>query len=278
VHPEPDSITTFARSLIQFGGLNQRVYLMKLDSRDVPGIANDLERLARAHDLTKVCAKVPSPLRSDFLSQGFVQEACVPGLFNGTVDGLFLARFLQEVRGCPDQGCPVPSPLQTGPSCLARSRAGTAVVQVRKMGQDRVRDMAELFRDQFSVYPFPVHDPDFLAEFLESHGRFFGVEIQGRIAALASSEMNSASGHVEMTDFIVLPAFRGQGLATALLRFMEAEMRCLGLKTAFSIARTGSAGMNAVFARQGYGYRGRLVQNTCFNGRLEDMNIWSRRL
>ncbi|MBS3780859.1 MAG: GNAT family N-acetyltransferase, partial [Desulfovermiculus sp.] len=129
-----------------------------------------------------------------------------------------------------------------------------------------------------SAYPFPLQDLDYLQECMQTNVCFFGLEMKGQIAALASSEMDEAAGHVEMTDFITLPGFRGQGLATLILQAMEQEMRMRGFWTAFSIARAGSSGINSVFARQGYAYRGRLVQNTNFNGMLEDMNVWSKRL
>jgi putative beta-lysine N-acetyltransferase len=280
VHPQPDTISSIGRSLVQFGNLNARVYLMKLDFRDLPGIVVHLERLAREKGLTKICAKVPLQVRSHFLGRGFVQEARVPGMFQAREDGLFLARFLEGGRERPDHvlnRAPLSEEQHDG-SWIHPSKARPSGHQVRRMGRERARSISEVFQAQFSAYPFPLHDPAYVRECQRSHVSFFGIEAQGEIAALASSEMSKEAGYVEMTDFVTLPRYQGQGLATALLQAMEEEMRNLGFKTAFSIARARSAGMNAVFARQGYAFGGRLVKNTCFNGRLEDMNIWSRRL
>jgi putative beta-lysine N-acetyltransferase len=278
LQPQADTITTLGHSRIQFGPLNDRVYLMELDCRDLPGVVAKLVQLARGSGLTKICAKVPLSAGADFVSRGFVQEALAPGLFQGRVDGLFLARFMEEWRSVPDPQWPRPGTTQDEGSHQAQSSLSSSRFEVREMGQDRVQAMAEVFRHQFSAYPFPVSDPDYLQACLQTHVRFFGIEVQGRIAALASSETNTRERYVEMTDFITLPAFRGLGLATALLQTMEQDMAALGFITAFSIARAGSAGMNATFARQGYVYGGRLVKNTCFNGRLEDMNVWVKRL
>jgi putative beta-lysine N-acetyltransferase len=277
VHPQPDTITTIGRSLVQFGPLNQRVYLMKLDPGDLPGIVNELEGLARDRGLTKICARIPLSLRSHFLARGFLQEARVPGMVQAGDDGLFVARFLERWRGRPGQD-PQLFPAGLGGRAAPPAKAKTSGIKVRTMGPDEARAIAGIFEAQFSAYPFPVHDPAYLRECLRTHVRFFGCEAEGEIAALASSEMNREDGCVEMTDFVTLPRHQGQGLATVLLQAMEEDMRGLGFKTAFSIARAGSAGMNTVFARHGYALGGRLIKNTCFNGRLEDMNIWCRRL
>ena len=275
---QPDTITTLGGSLIQIGPLNDRVYLMKLDARDLPGIVDELQGLARSRGLTKICAKVPIQAGSHFLSRGFVLEARVPDLFWGREDGLFLARFLEEWRSRPDRSAWRPTSRHNDTSGPGDVTSRSSNAPVIKMGLDRVQAMAETFKNSFSAYPFPIDDPVYLTESLRANVSFFGIEIQGWIAALASSEMNMEAGHVEMTDFITLPAYRGQGLATALLRAMEQDMRGLGFRTAFSIARAGSAGMNATFARQGYAHTGRLTRNTCFNGFLEDMNVWAKRL
>jgi len=295
VHPSPDFITTFGHSVIQFGPLNDRVYLIKLASPDLPKIVHYLESLAQTHCLTKICAKVPQPYRRPFEDQGFVQEANIPGLFDGRQDGLYLAKFLDPRRSSSDTKClhplkehncqklihPEDQEVHLGyqtehPQDISRSQE--LKITVRRMGLKDCSSIARIFAHNFSAYPFPLYDLDYLQECMQSNVCFFGAEIEGQIAALASSEMDATAGHVEMTDFITLPAYRGYGLATRLLQTMEKAMQSRGLQTAFSIARARSLGMNTVFARCGYAYCGRLVQNTCFNGGLEDMNVWSNGL
>ena len=285
-HPVPDTITTLGRSLIQFGPLNNRVYLMKLDTGDLPGIVPELENLANGQGLTKICAKIPAKAQSSFVHRGFVQEARVPDFFHGREDGLYLAKFLDPARGQPDHTCPQPSmhtASSRGESAVYQAEqdpqpAPPAQISVRQLGLDRAGEIARIFARSFSAYPFPLHDLAYLRSCMHSHVCFFGVQAHGSLAALASTEMDEAAGYVEMTDFLTLPGFRGQGLAVLLLQTMEDEMRTRGFWTAFSIARAGSPGINSVFAGQGYAYRGRLVQNTRFNGMLEDMNVWSKRL
>jgi putative beta-lysine N-acetyltransferase len=293
VHTQPDTIRTIGRSQVQFGPLNNRVYLLKLDAADLPGIVHDLEQLAQNHGLSKICAKVPWRARTVFEKNGFVREALIPALFHGREDGVYLAKFLDRKRSISAQMYAQPYGKGQGGRTADKqgwSRTGNdglikharaldlAGIQVQEMGLDRRAEIAQIFAQSFAAYPFPVYDPVYLRECMQTHVLFFGAEAHGRIAALASSEMDKRAGHVEMTDFITLPDFRGQGLAGLLLMAMESKMRSVGLQTAFSIARSESLGINTVFARHGYTYRGRLIQNTCFNGRLEDMNIWSKSL
>jgi len=47
-------------SLIQHGKENDRVYLMKLDERDLSDILEELNRLAEDSGYTKIFAKVPA--------------------------------------------------------------------------------------------------------------------------------------------------------------------------------------------------------------------------
>ncbi len=51
-----------------------------------------------------------------------------------------------------------------------------------------------------------------------------------------------------------------------------------GIRTAYTIARAVSYGMNITFARCGYQYGGRLVNNTDIAGSLESMNVWYKTL
>jgi putative beta-lysine N-acetyltransferase len=81
-----------------------------------------------------------------------------------------------------------------------------------------------------------------------------------------------------MTGFATLPDYRGHGFAGYLLRRMEGEIRSLGVRTAFAIARARSCPANITFARAGYTYAGTLADSVNICGSLEDMNVWYRPL
>jgi putative beta-lysine N-acetyltransferase len=107
---------------------------------------------------------------------------------------------------------------------------------------------------------------------------YFCIESNGLIIALASSEKDVSASNVEMTDFATLPEWRGNGLAVHLLKRMEEEMRKQEIKTAYTIARAASPGMNITFSKLGYSFGGRLKNNTNISGTIESMNIWYKHL
>ena len=139
-------------------------------------------------------------------------------------------------------------------------------------------EMSEVYRAVFATYPFPIHDPAYLRETMTTHVAYFGIRRRGKIVALASSEMDTDAGNVEMTDFATLPEYRGHGLAKRILAVMEEKMRSRGLFMAYTIARSLSAGMNITFSRRDYRFGGTLINNTQISGRIESMNVWYKEL
>ena len=81
-----------------------------------------------------------------------------------------------------------------------------------------------------------------------------------------------------MTDFATNPQSRGMGLAGILLRHMGDKTRKLGIKTAYTIARAESHGMNSVFKNSGYNYAGLLKNNTQICGSIQSMTVWYKHL
>jgi len=271
-----DRIESIGGSVLQHGPVNARIYLMKLDPADLPGLFNTLDRMAARHGYTKIFAKVPSAYLPAFQERGFRVEAEIPRFFGGD-SAVFLARYLDPQRAIEQYPDLVRENLE-----LARAKAGegtgTGDTSIREMGPDDAPEMAALYKLVFATYPFPIHDPNYLQATMRTHVRYFGIRRQGRLVALASSEMDSSSSSVEMTDFATDPEFRGHGYAARILQHMEHQIVADGFRTAFTIARAYSAGMNITFAKLGYSYAGTLTSNTNISGRIESMNVWYKAL
>lgn len=278
-----DETTRLGDSLIQHGPFSNRIYLMKLNRADAPGIVEQIDALCADRGYTKIFAKVPRTHAAPFLAAGYTREASIPGFFNGGEAGDFLARFPDPDRADPgDDGPEIRRILD-----LAADRSGSPINSRSPLNGGEVfvctpedtREMSELYRRVFATYPFPIHDPAYLRETMDSHVAYFGFRREdGLLAALASAETDISAGNVEMTDFATLPEMRGLGLAQRLLATMETEMGSRGLTVAYTIARALSPGMNITFSRRGYGYCGTLVNNTQISGRIESMNVWYRKL
>ena len=145
---------------------------------------------------------------------------------------------------------------------------------IRKCKKYDVKQMADLYQKTFDTYPFPIHNHEYLLKTMEDNVVYFGIFKEDEVVALSSAEIDYDYLNVEMTDFATLPKFCGNGLSSHLLMKMDKEMKASGIRTAYTIARASSYGMNIVFAKCGYEYCGRLVNNTNISGNIESMNVW----
>jgi len=273
----PDIIEHWGHSQIQHGPENNRVYLMKLDPNDLPSILLRLDALALQNGYTKLFAKVPATVVDLFVADGYRIEACVPDFYGGEEDGVFVGKYLQQQRAIETRPEQVEKVLQTAEK---RSEAPVDLPELdcRPMNADDSEAMADLYRQVFATYPFPIHDPGYLEKTMEEDVHFFGIHDEGELIAVASAEVDAAAGNAEMTDFATRPDARGGGLATGLLHTMEESMRADGIHTAYTIARAYSFGMNITFAKCGYTFSGTLTNNTQISGGLESMNVWYKPL
>ncbi len=261
-------------SLIQHGPYNDRIYLMKAsdDSTRLPG---RLKEKAENTGYSKIFAKIPADMVTTFIAEGFVIEASVPRFFNGATAGLFLACYMTESRQMETDAAKYDANLDVA---LKREKCPVAKLdkkfRLRQCGPDDVVEMTKIYKEVFPTYPFPIHEEDYLAETMQSHVDYYGIEHKGKLVALSSAEMDISASNAEMTDFATLPDWRGNGFGVHLLDRMEKEIKRKGIKIPYTIARAASPGMNITFAKLGYKYGGRLKNNTNISGRIESMNVW----
>ncbi len=243
-----------------------------------PEILDTLDDLAWKEGYSKIFAKVPATVRDLFLVRGYVGEARIPRFFRGRTDGWFMAKYFDPARGeaatvhgdvlaAAEEraGDGSPCPLAPGFSCSPATPADAPAI-------------AALYREVFETYPFPIHDPGYIARTMEGDYRYYWIRADGRIVAVSSIELDRDALAVEMSDFATHPDYRGCGLAGALLGLMERDIQKEGMQTAFTIARAASHPVNITFARAGYAYGGTLVNNTQICGSFESMNVWYKPL
>ena len=275
-----DVMEMLAACTVQHGPNSDRVYLMKLHPGCQAEIAaSEVNHLAQQHGYSKIFAKVPADAWSVFERHGYRCEAEIPAFYGGTQTGLFLARYLTDARAEPTEPERIEAVL-----AAARQKANQPAPSpnddftIRLCEPPDADAMAGLYREVFPSYPFPIDDPAYLRDTMASHIRYYAAVYDGRLAALASAETEPDHRNVEMTDFATDPAHRGRGLALRLLARMERDMAAEGFRTAYTIARACSHGINITFARAGYRFAGTLVNNTDIAGRIESMNVWHKSL
>ncbi|MBP1907826.1 putative beta-lysine N-acetyltransferase [Methanolobus bombayensis] len=275
-----DQVLKIGKSVIQHGPFNDRVYLMKLSPHDYGEVPLEIEKMAKSCDYSKIFSKIPSSAKDYFQELGHVEEATVPGMYNGTEDASFMAKFLSTERENEKDPAELKEVLDTALSKFDRSKEVKLEddEECSICDESEVREMAEIYASVFSSYPFPIQVPEYLLSTMQENLVYFGIRKAGKLIAVSSCEMDVDNSNVEMTDFATLPEYRGRGYSYYLLTKMEEKMCEMGIKTAYTIARAKSYGMNTVFSRNSYSYAGTLVNNTNISGSIESMNIWHKKL
>lgn len=260
-------------SIIQHGKLNNRIYLMKLDERDVDDIIDALSTLANTNKYSKLFCKVSKNFAPVFFADGYILEAFIPKFYNNEDDVFFVSKFLNSNRFLNLEKNQL-SDLSELLSNKSRSKKiQLSDYSIRKLNNSDIEQITTIYREVFESYPFPIHDSGYIRKTLNNNVLYFGAEKEGRLVALASSEMDLKGKNAEMTDFATLPVHAGNSIALMLLDAMEIEMKNQGIKTLYTIARLNSIPMNLTFLRLNYHYSGTLIKNTNIAGKIESMNV-----
>ena len=274
-----DRIETIGHSVVHHGKFNNRIFLLKYHDADRNQITGWLNDLAAANGYTKIIAKVPATAQPLFLMDGFTPEAFIPAYYKGENDVFFLSKFLNEERSTIPE-----APLQTLLELLAsepENKNLTLPKQFRlALAQPaHAEAMTKVFEQVFATYPFPVTDPAYIRQTMdEGSVIYFGIWDNNQLVGISSAEVDPKNKNAEMTDFAVLPTYRGKKLAYFLLEKMEEKLKELKYKTAYTIARLNSPGMNKTFINHGYHFSGVLKNNTNISGQIESMNVYHKTL
>lgn len=281
-----DTVTKVLNSQIQHGTQNDRIYLMHLAEEDMPEILDELTCFVNKNKYGKIFAKVPDPFSEAFENCGYVIEALVPNYFNGNEDCMFMGKYINSDRNNEIDKDINAKVLKTAFSKKPSNTSGLDLndfilsneFSFKIAEASDVNEMTILYSQVFESYPFPIFEREYIKSTMNNNVIYFGIWKGNDLVALSSCEINRKAKNVEMTDFAVLPEYRGYKLSYYLLAQMENTMKQNGIKTAYTIARSVSYGMNCAFARCGYEFSGMLVKNTQIGGKIEDMNVWYKSL
>jgi putative beta-lysine N-acetyltransferase len=275
-----DIIETYGKSLIQHGKNSDRIYLMKCDAAAPEQIITDMNQLAHAKNYSKIVAKIPKSLDPVFKADGYLEEAEIPSFFHGKESCKMLVKYLCPERKNLANEIKLKQILNYAIANKDKSVIKTLPpgYQIRRLLESDIPILAQLYNKVFKSYPFPIFEASYLRETMADQVLYFGVFLNDHLVAASSSEMDPDNLNSEMTDFAVLPKYRGQQLALHLLHDMEKYMTHNGFCLLYTIARAASVGMNTTFARANYQYGGTLINNTQISGSIESMNIWYKEL
>lgn len=274
-----DQIEKIGLSVIQHGKFNNRIYLLKYNEDGNSDLLVRMDELACKNEYGKIIAKVPASAQTFFLMNGYSQEAYIPSFFEGQEDVSFMVKYFDDARLIIDnQSLSVFAKLLSMP-VNSKEEMPPARFDFSIADRKHIDEMAELYRQVFKTYPFPITDAAYLKETMDD-GKviYFGVWDRGKLVGLSSAEMDIKNRNAEMTDFAVLPEYQGHKLAFFLLKKMEHEMKLKHFKTLYTIARLESPGMNRTFINCGYKFSGLLKNNTNISGQIESMNVYYKNI
>ncbi len=275
-----DIIINVEKSILQHGKNSDRVYLMKLNTEKILETILKINHLVKNYQYTKIFAKIPLSEKEYFENNGYIQEASIPNFYKGKEDVLFLAKYFSCDRANNTNKEEIKNIL----SLSLEKSSSVKPIELqeefifKKASSEDAYEMANVYKNVFESYPFPIYNPEYLEETMKENIDYYGIWKDGKLIALSSSEKDTANQNTEMTDFATLPEHRGNNFAAFLLNKMEEDAKKRGLKIAYTIARAVSYGMNICFAKSGYTFAGTLINNTGICGQLESMNVWYKNL
>ncbi len=274
-----DTVERIGESEMHHGTLNDRVYLKEVHQDDLGNLIDRAERLAENKKYGKIVSKVPSWALEPFLERGYRVEAEIPGLYNGSANGYFVAGYPKKDRGYrPEKEERFIESVKT--IAMATSDSSPKIplngYMVRQLNPEDMGALAALNRKAFLKYPYPIFEEAYLLECLEQNFEYFGLFHEGHLLEAALLHLLPEGSHAEIVDFAILSDFKGQNLSYHLLGAIVNRVTDFGIRTLYSGVRATSYGLNITFKKHGFQYGGTLVNNNFVGRGLESMNIWYR--
>lgn len=239
------------------------------------------EALLAADEISaeKLIFKVRMENVMDLLNKGFLYEAMINEFYLGS-DCHFLVKYFSVERRTSEHWIKEDEIIQNVaalPKHVSLSNPPQEY-EVRKATTAHATMLAELYRTVFEVYPTPMNDPEYIRKCIKGDTVFYMYMYDGKIVSAASAEIDRVYHNAEITDCATLPEHRQFGLMKHLIVKLEEELLAQEIYCVYSIARALSFGMNAALYQQGYEYRGRLANNCYIFDKLEDMNMWVKKI
>ena len=262
-----------------FDYYNKRLKIQDYKVSDFSAMTKRLAWLAKHNKFDKIFVKARKRDFQKYLSHGFVMEGVLRYYFNGE-DAYILSRFSSKSRAM--------SKNLVGESELIEDLIySTEKKKIKKLDaniklvtatNEHIPQLTFIYRSVFETYPSPLTNPDYIKSTMDRNVVYKIAMQNGEAIAAASAEINKKYSNAEMTDCATTPKARSKGLMQHILISLEKDLRKMNIKTAYTLARAKSMGMNKVFFRLDYEYSGRLINNCDIFGSYEDMNIWVKKL
>ncbi|MGM0472084.1 MAG: putative beta-lysine N-acetyltransferase [Bacillota bacterium] len=263
---------------VKYSDYNQRITVKDYAAdSDLTQLGNKLKVEAERKGYSKLWIKVRPDHQQVFADLGFVSEAKIDDYYLDQ-DAIIMSYYTTVERSTESNLAKEEKIIDS----LSEVSADNRIMKLDdkcefKLAQPSdIGAMVELYQEVFDSYPTPIFEAEYI-QYCMDNNLIYGLIYEGdQLVAAASADTFPKFKNAEMTDFATAPQARGCGYATYLLKQLETELKHRDYHTLYTIARATSWGMNKVFKKEGYEYKGRLVQNCNISGSLEDMNLWNK--
>ncbi len=259
---------------------NRRLKVYGLIDKDAQGLKPKslLEAASEGDALTKLTLYARPGEPVVWSDHGFREEARIRGFFGDDADAVLWAAYTDSARARAGDAGELDRVVETargkGPARPALPEGWRS----EPASENDAGELSDLLAFVFPDYPSSI-DPGHLARQIRMRANLFRWvrDGDGEMVAAASAEIDHRRRSAEMTDCATRPEARGRGLMVYLLRALEDDLAAgPGITGLYTLARAGEVGMNCAFAKLGYDYTGRLVNNCRMPGGWESMNVWCR--
>lgn len=274
---EQEKLILMGRSKVQHGQHNDRIFVDDYKHALDPYLIDKLDLMVEDHEYGKIIAKTPKAAKIKFIRNGFDQEAKIPGFYNGKKSCFFMAKYTNPDRKVVSNRDELLSIVREAKKKKKDTKMLTPLEEGYEIKLLDLRDakrIADIYDQVFKTHPYPIEDPIYIEENMGHETLYFGLLKDDELIGVSACCVNFHEENVEVTDFAILPKYRGYNYSMHLMKKMETVMIAAGMKTAYTMTRAGSPSMNKIFGKNGYKYGGTLWNNNQISGGIESMNIW----
>ncbi|HEY0840408.1 MAG TPA: putative beta-lysine N-acetyltransferase [Vulgatibacter sp.] len=268
------------RARILFDAYNRRLKVLDYQVEDYRAFAEKLGFLADANRFDKIWILARPKDWERFVRRGYVLEGALRYALRGKT-AYMVCQFRSNRRLRSPE---LRKEIDLLEEILSRKARATprrlpAGYRLDYAREEDLDGILALYKRVFETYPSPLTHREYLVDVLH-RGSIFRVvrNAEGDVAAVASAELSPSNLSAELTDCATHPSERGRGLMSVILRALEQDLRRMGYRCAYTLARAPSFGMNAAFHALGYEFNGRMINNCDIYGSFEDMNLWAKDL
>ena len=193
---------------------------------DVLKLIDKAEELVGQLKMEKLIILARQEHFNDFLQSSFQCEAVVDGFFRGSDAFYFTKYYVDERRN--SQHCVEEDRILDRVRQITKIGTNTSIPKTYCMRKMELTDsvaLSQLYKEVFTIYPTPLHNPDYIKKTMSNGNVYYGFLYGEEIVSCASAEVNALYYHAELTDCATLPQHRKYGLMKRILEELEEVLR-----------------------------------------------------